>query len=347
MSRDVQLVIDGQRYGGWKGISIDRGIETACSAFDLSLTERWAGQDVARPIRPGAECLLTVDGATVITGYVDDVAINHSATDHSVSVRGRDKTGDLVDCAAIHLTGAWANVTLLQIATDVARPYGVTVVSETDVGAPFPQWQIEEGETAWECIERAARMRGVLATTNDAGQLVLGRAGSSHIGAMLRLGENIKSASGTFTVRDRYSHYIVKGTMPGSDTTDPLQHTSPSATARDEGVTRYRPLVVVAEDNGDPAVLNTRAIWERNVRYGRATRIEVAVAGWYAGKTLWAPNRLVRYEDSFMGVADDLLIASVRLSLDDQEGFMSALSLTRREAFDVEPLPITQAEALI
>lgn len=339
MSPDVQLRIDGQAYGGWKQISVERGIEACCNAFELSVTERWAGQDTARPIRPGVACEIAIDGEIVITGFVDDVAIAHSATDHTVTVRGRDKTADLVDCSAVHRTGAWSNVALAQIAADVARPFGVQVVVETDIGAAFPQWQIQEGETAFECIERAARMRGVLLTTSAAGALVLTRASSAHSGAALVLGQNLKSASGTFTTRDRYSAYTVKGTMPGTDLTTPEQHASPSAAALDEGVTRYRPLVVVAEDNGDPSVLADRAAWERNVRYGRAARVDAVVQGWRAGRGLWTPNTLVRYQDSFMGLDGDLLIANARLTLDG-EGFSAQLALTRREAFDVAPLPL-------
>lgn len=338
MSPDVQLRVDGQRYGGWKQISIDRGIETACNGFELSVTERWAGQDTVRPIRPGVSCEIAIDGEVIITGYVDDVAISHSATDHTVTVRGRDRTGDLVDCSAVHQTGAWSKVSLAQIATDVARPFGVSVVVETDIGAPFPQWQIQEGETAFECIERAARMRGVLITSNASGALVLSRAGTTHTGATIALGKNLLGASGTFTTRDRFSNYLVKGAMPGTDLTSPEQHASPVASIADEGVSRYRPLVVVAEDNGDPAVLAARATWECNVRYGRAARIDALVQGWRAGQALWTPNRLVRYQDSFMGLDGDLLIASARLTLDG-EGFTTQLSLTRREAFDVEPLP--------
>lgn len=338
MQPDVQLLIDGQRYGGWQGITIERSIETAAGAFDLQVTERWAGQDVARPIQPGASCAVEVDGEALITGYVDDVVISHGAANHTVRVRGRDATADLVDCSAIHKSGAWSGATVLDIARDLARPFGVAVLAAVDIGGPFPDWQIQEGESVFECIERAARLRGLLVTTNGVGALLLTRAGAERLAVTLRLGENLQGASGTFSMRERMSEIRVKGTMPGSDLTTPEQHAEPQAVVTDAAVSRYRPLVIVGEDNGDPAVYERRATWERNVRFGRAARIEATVAGWRAGGVLWPPNVMVHYADPFMEVDESLLIAAVRLSL-DSSGTLTTLSLTRREAFDIEPLP--------
>lgn len=337
----LTLTVADRVYAGWTRIRVERGIEQAAGGFELAVTERWAGQDVVRPIRPGMPCAVTIDGATVVTGYVDDVDVDYGGTSHGVTVRGRDATGDLVDCAAIHESGAWAGRTLDQIATDLARPFGVGVRVETDVGAAFAEYQVQEGESVFECLERAARMRGVLLTSDGLGHLVLTRAGSGRMGTALVLGENVLAASGGFSMRDRHSEYRVKGSMPGSDFTAPEQHAEPAAAALDAGVPRYRPLVVVAEENGDTGTLAARAVWERNVRYGRAVRIGYTVTGWRAGGELWAPNRRVRVRDAFLGVDEELLIAAVTFTLDEQGGEIAQVSVTRPEAFDVEPLAVS------
>lgn len=95
---DVRLEINGVKYGGWTKISIRRGIGQVAGTFELSITERWPGQPIPAKIELGASCVVTVDGAPVITGYVDDVAPSYNAASHTVSVTGRDKTCDLVDC---------------------------------------------------------------------------------------------------------------------------------------------------------------------------------------------------------------------------------------------------------
>jgi prophage tail gpP-like protein len=334
---DLKLLVAGREYGGWTSISVDLGIDQAANGFDLGVTERWAGQDVARPIKPGAACTVTIGGGTVITGYVDDVDISYDAGSHTVNVRGRDKTGDIVDCSAIHQSGAWANAPLDRIAKDLCAPFGIGVQVETHIGEPFPKWQIQEGETVFECIERAARMRGVLLNSDGQGNLVITRASSGSAVARLELGKNILSASGQFSWRDRHSDYTIKGQSSGTDEWSGEQAAHPTAKAKDSAIARYRPLIVVGEDNGDPTTYARRAEWERNVRYGKSARVTATVNGWGSGGQVWRPNRMVQYVDAFMGVNEVLIIARVRLSLDDS-GERAELELTRREAYDVEPL---------
>ena len=117
----------------------------------------------------------------VITGYVDDVSPAYSATGHDVTVDGRDATsqGDLVDCSAIHQPGEWrVSGTLEAIVTILAKPFGIPVKAECDTGTAFRKFRIEEGETAFEAIERACRMRAVLAAGDGKGGLRIIRAGS-------------------------------------------------------------------------------------------------------------------------------------------------------------------------
>ena len=87
---DVTLTVDGLICGGWKSVSVRQSIETISGTFSLSVSERWPGQQTLKAILPGQKCLVTLDGETVITGYVDDVAPAYSSTSHEVSIDGRD-----------------------------------------------------------------------------------------------------------------------------------------------------------------------------------------------------------------------------------------------------------------
>lgn len=156
---DVRLEINGVKYGGWTKISIRRGIGQVAGTFELSITERWPGQPIPAKIELGASCVVTVDGAPVITGYVDDVAPSYNAASHTVSVTGRDKTCDLVDCCppSTQLKGA----TLAAVARSLAAPFGIEVVDETGVGV-VPGFKTNPGDTVFETLEQLARAKGVL-----------------------------------------------------------------------------------------------------------------------------------------------------------------------------------------
>lgn len=155
------------------------------------------------------------------------------------------------------------------------------------------------------------------------------------MGVVLELGQNLLRASGNFSHAERYSEYVCKGQRPGSDTSTPEQHRAPAGKAMDAAVKRYRPMILLAEDNGDGKSFSERAAWERNIRFGRSTRIRATVVGWTALSRLWEPNRLVRYADDFLGIHSDLLIASVRLNI-DEGGQIAELELVRPEAFSPE-----------
>jgi prophage tail gpP-like protein len=337
---DVVLSVGGKRYAGWKEVEIRRGIEQVAGTFELSVTDRWSGTEQAWPIKHGDPCTVTADGQVLITGYVDDVLPFFDAGQHGVTVVGRDKTGDLVDCSAIVKSGEWRGRTLFQIAKEIAAPFGIQVIDQAQASVPFKSAALQEGETAWEALERAARMRGVLLISDAQGALVITRAGTQRISTALVQGENILAARGTFSLRDRYSEYICKGQDVGFDTSTPEQNAQVKAQAQDRNVRRYRPLIIVAEDIANARGLKDRALWEAAVRMGRSSRPQITVQGWQHAAGLWLPNRLVPVDCPYLYLAGDMLTVAVTYRINDN-GTVAAIELCRPEAFKLLPVPET------
>lgn len=339
---DVRLHIDGVRYGGWQQVRIQRSMEQVAGSFELAVSERWPGQDTPRPIRPGAQCRVTIDDDTVITGYVDDVSVEYDDSAHAVRVSGRDKTADLVDCSAP--STEWKDQTLLDGARKLCEPFGITVRADVDTGPKFARLKGNEGDAVFDLLESAARIRAVLLVSDGRGGLLLTRAATRRLATPLTLGENILTCAATFSHRDRYQTYTVKGQRAGDDTWNTEAAAQPSAQATDARIRRYRPLLVIAEEQIDAAAAASRAKWERNVRWGRSQRVTYTVHGWRHADGLWTPNWLLRVRDSLLGFDGDRLLAGVTLTLDDQ-GLRSELSLVPREAFERVPLPEPDGEA--
>ena len=333
---DVTLHIKSAIYAGWKKIRISSGVEQLAGRFNLSITERWSGQD-GWPIVCGDACQLRIDNVPVITGYVDDVLPTFAATSHSITITGRDKTGDLVDCSAVHESGAWLNVKLDQIAKDLCRPFGIDVIVNSDVGAVFKKFSIQQGETVFEALDRAARMRGVLLTSDGLGNLVITRVGTDRIATALVQGQNIRGGSGQLSHRSRFQSYTVKGMQSGDDWSSPEQNSQPVATAKDPNIKRYRPIVLIAENSGDQAAMAQRANWEAATRKGRGKRATITVGGWQHSAGLWLPNYVVAVDCPYLKLHRDMLLAGVDYIVDD-EGKRCELKLAPPEAFDVQPL---------
>ena len=194
-----------------------RSLETITSTFSISVSEHDPGISVARMITPGRRCELSLDNIPVISGYIDGVQVSYDATQHVVEVRGRDATGDLVDCSAATKPGEWMNESLEGIITALTAPFGIPVRTVRDTGEPFRKFSIDEGETVFEAIERACRMRGILPLADGKGGLELGGPVRSQSRVRLIYGENILAGEGEVSWIDRFSEYKLLGQQPGND----------------------------------------------------------------------------------------------------------------------------------
>lgn len=179
MSSRIELYIGGSIFSGWLTVSVRRSLEHLAGSFELGLM--LPGERIPSALRTGQSLTLRINGQTVISGWLDQVSQRISATRHQISINGRDKTGDLVDCAAIHPGSQWRNRTLAQIAADLCAPFGIAVrwqVNDDTAARPFSSFTLENSETVADALTRAARHRGVLVTSNADGDLVFTQAGN-------------------------------------------------------------------------------------------------------------------------------------------------------------------------
>lgn len=340
---DVKLNIGGRAYGGWKGISINRTLEACAGSYELKLTERWPGRQAKAQIAPGQKASLSIDGKTVITGFTDDAEPEYDDKTHDLTIRGRDATGDLIDCSAIPAAGTmgiWINVPLLTIAKSLCDPFGIPVSADVDTGEPLRIFKIELGETVFAALDRLARLRQVLMTSDGRGGLHFTRAASGAAHSAIKLGQNVKRGRGRFSWRERFSDYTIIGQIPGADTIDLEFSTGMRGTAKDPGVTRYRPKLVL-DDLLDASfgLYQMRAQWEASVRAARSRRIVETVNGWYdAQGLLWAPNDTVEVTDDFLASYGSFLVSGVRQILNDEDGEITELTLAPPGAFLPQPM---------
>lgn len=336
---DVQLKIAGRIFTGWTSVTVNRSIESMAGYFDLGVNVQVA--DDLSSLAPGKPFTLSIDGQTVITGYTDGRRRQMSADSMKITIAGRDKTADLIDCAAVYKGGQWKKRTLEQIARDLCQPYGVTVrweLTDTESAAPFPSFTLDHSETVHEALGRAARARGVLMTSNAAGELVFTRADESHSDRLV-LGDNLLSVDFDEDYRDRFSEYTVKGHGRGNgkvgDTVDARSIASQKGTATDSEVTRYRPLIILADSKIDTQSATARALREQRRRLAKSVTFEAQLDGWTRSNgQIWMPNILAEIDASKYAIQTaPLLVSKVVLTLDDREGVKTTLTLSPRDGF--------------
>ena len=339
----ITLRINGVDWTYWKSVEITRQMDAIAGAFSIGLADRWVKGARAMPIAAGMECEVLIGEDPVIRGYIDKVSPSFSAHDHGISISGRDKSADLVDCSAVQKPGHWLNQTALQLATLLAGPFGVSVIAEGDIGAPIKSTKLEQGETAHEALDKVLKQRELLACPDGAGGLVLLKVGARKNSATLKQGENILSASADFDMTDRFSSYLVQGQQPGNDDVYGLAACAVHAHNQDPAVTRYRPLIIRAESSVDGAGAKQRAAWECTVRAARSVTVSVTVQGFRQGKVgeasgpLWQINALTNLDIPFLRLSQQLVTSKVTFRRDASAGSTTLLELKDPASFMPEP----------
>jgi prophage tail gpP-like protein len=345
----IGLRVNGLEYGGWKSARVTRSIEAIAGSFELSVSERWDGQDKPWPIIEEDECVLVLENTPVIVGYVDKRSLSYGPKEHTLSVSGRDQTGDLVDCSAILDKWEFRNVSALTLAERIAEPFGISVSLQEGVVLPKSpaKFSVDPGESAFDVIEKACRTAGLLAVSDGSGGLLLTRTGSARATTELVRGQNILAASAEFDAAARFRHYRVLGQHQGTDELSGTSAAAVKGTAEDLNVRRSaRSLLIRPEGNVTQAQAKVRAQWEATVRAARADAVSITVQGWtQADGTLWPINALARVRDSFLGIDGDLLITQAAYSV-GPEGTTTELTLKRPDSFKPEATITTQSTGL-
>lgn len=348
---ELTLTVGGRIYGGWDEISVTRSCERMPSNFAISLTERWPGEAANVVIRPMQECVVKMGDDTVLTGRIDRYLPQLDAKQHRVTIVGRSKSRNLVDCSAIFESFQISGQTVGQIATTLAGKYGINVATPTGPGPVVPQLNLQFGETPWSVIERLSRFAKFLAYDDPDGNVLLRTVSEERHASGLREGENAAVVSSAFTGDGRYSEYHVHplSVLPlmqaeiaagGSALPRPLGE------AKDDGVPELRRLIVILEHAGTESIEDAckrRAEWEASRRRGRSEQVTVTVDSWRdrAGK-LWEPNRRVAVHMPTCQVHDRVwTIGEVTYSR-GANGTSAALTLMPPEAFEPEYQPLMQ-----
>jgi prophage tail gpP-like protein len=343
MSDDVRLIIGSREYTGWKEISISRSLTEGASSFDIAVSERWAGRGAAWQVTPFDPATVYIGDDVVLTGFVERYQPSYDAQDHGVRIGGRSLTCDLVDCMPDVGTGQFSGYKLDAIATTVCGYFGIGVQVECDVGDPLTDATMEKTETAFSFLEKLARLRSVLLTDDEAGHLVITRAGAKGTTGALVQGQNILSATAKLSSNARFKDYVCLSQTPvaqdGSDAQLQIK-----GTASDGGCPRERRFAEMAEHPATQPQADARAKWRAKHNYGMSTHATVTVLGWRQaqstggpGGALWSTNLLVPVISPFLELERQLLIGRVEFQLDETGGRRTVLTVAPQDAFTPEP----------
>jgi len=334
----VSVLVGGKTYDGWQTVAIQKSIKSIANSFSISLHDRFAGLQAQWPLKPGVSTKVNIGQERVITGRIEKLDVNYQPGSRGFTISGRSKPGDLVDCSH---TGKceYKNITLDALARELVAPFGIKVFLSVDTPDIIAKVAVKPGETVFEVLDRQARLQGFFWISTRGGNIRLTRAGRLPSFSSLSQDINIEGATASFDDSKRHNEYLVKGQGAGLPDFFAKDVTQPEGQAKDAGVTRHRPLVILAEGNVDSAKAKIRAQWEASSRLAKAIRVTCTVDGWtQEDGSLWGINQITHLKSAFLGINGKMLISDLIHKRANGGGTTTDLTLVDPQSYALKPV---------
>lgn len=323
----ITVIANGQVFDGFQQVRVSAAINEAAREFQIETTEH-PGEF---KFPPGTPIEIRSNGDLLVKGYVNAYQTSGDAKAHQISIRGRGKGQDFVDSSAEHDTGHFENMDPGAIARALDK-YGIGI----NVRVPLerlPYWQIAQGETAFQSVERALRGEGATMMGEPDGSISITNASVAEPNwGMLMEGVNIKSWQVSLTDGSKHSKYIVKGQRRRGTGSASLRVRGESS---DSTVRRHRARVIVSESDTDTGKAKRRAKHEKERAAGKSIKASVQIQGFRDNRgELYAPNRTVYvYSPILMHLVRNMLIERVEFSQHRNSGSLTQLTLVDPRAY--------------
>lgn len=355
---DVAVIInDATEWRGWQVVRITRGIERMPNDFEVTFTENFPGSAAPLVAKPGDSCSVVIGTTRVLFGYINEVSPAINGTAHTITLAGRGRCQDLVDCAAYWPGSIITAQTVLQVAKSLCSTHpDLEAVGESgpevgDGSRLIPYLAIMLGETSWEVIDRICKIAGLLAYENADGNLVIASVPTSTDAATATSigkraasgfaeGVNVQAAAARYTDAGRYATYT--GYWYNFDPLRDLPGTDVNliSVETDAGARSGRNHVLLAEvgKTGAEENMRRRLKWEATRRFGQSRQVVITTDAWRdsAGQ-LYEPGTTMPLDLPSLHLDSAEWIVSEVTYRRDAQGTHADLLLMPLDAFAPQP----------
>jgi prophage tail gpP-like protein len=318
----ITVVAGGKRYSAWTRVQISAAMNEAARSFRLEVAAEAGAIATAWTFKAGTLIEIYAGSDLICKGYVDEYNPSLSKDTAQVNIAGRSKSADLIDSSAEHKTGRFDKKNLQEIGKELDQA-GVGITTDQSL-EQIEFYQITQGESVFRVLEKQARSQGLTLMGEADGSLKITKAGTKrHAGAIIE-GVNLLSGEANHNFSNRHSKYIVKGQKASGSGAQSLEI---EAIARDAGVGRNRPIIIIQDDDTTKDKAKKRAKGRRDRAAGASLKASITMQGWRDDSgELWQPNRLIWVQSPFLYITQDMLIESIAFG-QDSGGTTAKLSL--------------------
>lgn len=320
----VELKFNGQRYIGWKHVSLRESVDDLCASLQLGIA-----------LPPSTETPLALTANTIVQVLVDNVLVSTirigkirrrvSATAHTIEINARSLARELVDC---QYSATFKSLKLEELVKRICEVFKVPlqIAAQTAVVPSFAM----QCEIPANALLNAARVANLLLYPTPDGGLILTTPTEAAAVATLVYGQDFTDYETDDNYDLRYSEYVVKSF-------DYAAGNSIKGAVKDNEFNFFRPLHIVADKHGhSTGSCDRRAELERNRRMAKAHAINLTVPRSGHANGLWAINTQVRIVIPQEGI-DGVFLIGERTFSQGENGTVTHLQVLHRNAFVGEP----------
>jgi len=352
----IELVVNGTPFTDFTSASVTVSLETLSNDFSFTAT----AVDAFPPFRQGDNVAVIVDGATKLTGFIDEVTGSDQEGSHVVTYSGRDKTGDFVDSQIDQINDIKASesLTLKKIIEIVIDHLGSNLIV---IDALFPEpfntaediIAPEVGQGAFDFVMQYARKRQALLTSTRDGLILITQSEPTESGAALQRlkgsdSNNIISQSWIVNGSEKFNKYTHRGQLDpralnfaGDTDIAAVEDQGGGVTDSDVRVGRQR--VVVESESYSSAQLKDRAQWASQGAKARATRFNCAAKDHQKPNGgVWDVNTLVQINSDVADINRKMLISTLTFSQGEGQPTVTSLEFVERNVYTIDQKILSQ-----
>lgn len=328
----ITIEVAGQRWSAFEEITVNAAFNEAARDFTFIIAAELGSSVTNAVFGKGAEVSIYTNSDLLLKGAVNRKQPLIEAKKAQITVSGRSLSQDLIDGSAEHDTGNFKKKDPLQIANEIASKYRPKFETDQKL-EKVDQYKLTQGESCFRCIERLARQQGMTLAGTPDGNIKITKAGKQrHEGGLIE-GQNILKGGADHNDANQHSEITARGQRPFGHGAEALEI---EALARESGVKRHRPLIVIQDNDTTKELTKKRAKNLRDRKAGDALKATITTQGFRdeAG-VVWTPGWLVWVESPFLEIAQDMLIEKVAYQ-QDSGGSIATISLTDPRSYGGE-----------
>jgi len=321
---NVTVTIDGTPFRGWEHVSVNASVKEAARSFSLRCAAE-QGAATNRILKLHAKVQIFESGKIIFNGFLERKQGHLDKASGSITISGRAKGADAIDCSAEHKTGRFEKKDPLEIAKELDA-YGIGFSSDGTLDK-IDEYQLQPGASIFREVQRLCRDQGFTLAGQADGSILITQAGANaqnQAGSLVE-GINILDITASFGVDHRHAHVKVRGQKYDGHTEKDYRV---DESADDSSVPRKRTLVIVHDGDTDSKRAKKRARSRKDKAAGDGTQASVTVVGWHdeAGN-LWEPGKKVWVSSPFCELEQYLLIESMAYEQDGRQGSFCRINL--------------------